>query len=90
MIIISSYAKSWYTDNAVASPASIMAYIGHNFALSPLSRSDWNAYDYSNSFDYTHAPLGSARMSSQAVPQWERDYTRTPSMIQMSQFTVKR
>jgi hypothetical protein len=76
MLIISPYAKSGYTDNAVASPASIMAYIEHTFALAPLSRADQNAYDYSNSFDYTQPPLGPVSMSSQAVPQWEQDYIR--------------
>jgi phospholipase C len=79
MIIISPYAKSGYTDNAVASPASILAYIEHTFALPPLRRADQNAYDYSNSFDYTQSPLGSVSMSSQAVPQWEQDYIRTHS-----------
>jgi phospholipase C len=77
MIIISPYAKAGYSDNNVASSSSILAYIEHNFGLSPLTSSDQNAYDYSNSFDYTQAPLGSVKMSSQPVPQWERNYIRT-------------
>ena len=80
MIIISPYAKSGYTDNSVASMSSPLAYIEHNFNLSPLSSADRGAYDYSNSFDYTQtppAPLGQAMLSSQAIPQKERNYIRT-------------
>jgi phospholipase C len=80
MIIISPYAKSGYTDNSVASMSSPLAYIEHNFNLSPLSSADRGAYDYSNSFDYTQTPLtplGPAKLSSQAIPQEERNYIRT-------------
>jgi phospholipase C len=77
MIIISPYAKPGYTDNSVASMSSPLAYIEHNFGLSPLSSADQTAYDYSNSFDYTQTRLGPATLSSQTIPQKERNYIRT-------------
>jgi phospholipase C len=77
MIIISPYAKSGYTDNSVASMSSPLAYIEHNFGLSPLSKADQSAYDYSNSFNYTQTPLGPAKLSSQTIPKKERNYIRT-------------
>jgi phospholipase C len=77
MIIISPYAKPGYTDNSVASMSSPLAYIEHNFGLSPLSSADQGAYDYSNSFNYTQTPLGPAKLSSQTIPKKERNYIRT-------------
>jgi phospholipase C len=77
MIIISPYAKSGYTDNSVASMSSPLAYIEHNFGLSPLGSSDQGAYDYSNSFNYSQTSLGPAKLSSQAIPKKERNYIRT-------------
>jgi hypothetical protein len=77
MIIISPYAKPGYTDNNVASMSSPLAYIEHNFGLSPLSSADQTAYDYSNSFNYTQTPLGPAKLSVQTIPKKERNYIRT-------------
>jgi hypothetical protein len=60
--------------------SSPLAYIEHNFNLAPLSSADQGAYGYSNSFDYTQtplAPLGPAKLTSQAIPQKERNYIRT-------------
>jgi phospholipase C len=77
MIIISPYARPGYTDNKVASMSSPLAYIEHNFGLDPLSSADRDAYDYSNSFDYTRSPSGPVQLSSQTIPKKERDYIRT-------------
>src|SRR5215210_3829365 len=77
MIIISPYARPGFTDNNVASMSSPLAYIEHNFGLSPLSSADQTAYDYSNSFNYTQTPLGPAKLSVQTIPQKERNYIRT-------------
>jgi phospholipase C len=77
MIIVSPYAKPGYTDNGVASMSSPLAYIEHNFGLSPLSSADQSAYDYSNSFNYTQAPLAPAKTTFKAIPQKEREYIRT-------------
>ena len=78
MIIISPYARPGYTDNNVASMSSPLAYIEHNFSLSPLSSADRDAYDYSNSFDYTlRSQLGPVKLSSQTIPKKERNYIRT-------------
>jgi len=76
MIIISPYAKPGYTDNSVASMSSPLAYIEHNFGLSPLSSADQGAYDYSNSFNYTQSPLTAAKTTSKAIPKKERNYIR--------------
>jgi phospholipase C len=77
MIIVSPYARSGYTDNNVASMSSPLAYIEHNFGLSPLGSADQGAYDYSNSLDYTQAPLAPAKTTFKALSQKERDYIRT-------------
>jgi phospholipase C len=77
MIIISPYAGPGYTDNSVASMSSPLAYIEHNFGLSPLSSADQGAYDYRNSFDYSQKPVGPVQLSSQTIPTKERQYIRT-------------
>jgi hypothetical protein len=71
------YAKPGHTDNSVASMSSPLAYIEHNFGLSPLGSADQGAYDYSNSFNYSQTSLGPAKLSSQAIPKKERNYIRT-------------
>jgi phospholipase C len=76
MIIISPYARPGYTDNNDASMSSPLAYIEHNFGLSPLSSADQGAYDYRNSFDYSQKPVGPVQLSSQTIPTKERQYIR--------------
>jgi phospholipase C len=57
MVIVSPYAKAGYTDSNTASFASILAYIEHNFDLPSLGQADSASYDYSDSFDYSQAPI---------------------------------
>jgi phospholipase C len=68
MIIVSPYARPRYTDSAVASFASMLAYTENVFALGPLSRADASAYDYTNSFNYGQRPLAPVPMRSRPVP----------------------
>jgi phospholipase C len=59
MVIASPYARLGLTDSNDATYASILAYVEHNFGLTPLSTGDATAYDYSNAFDYSQSPATS-------------------------------
>jgi phospholipase C len=74
MVVVSPYAKAGYTDSNVASFASMLAYVEHVFNVPPLGTADANAYNYSNAFDYTQAPLAGVRMVRQAIPPAEQRY----------------
>ena len=56
MVIVSPFAKRGYTDSNVASIASMLAFTESTFGLEPLWITDREAYDYSQSFDFTQAP----------------------------------
>jgi phospholipase C len=62
MIIVSPYAVRGHTDSNTASDASMLAFVEHDFGLSPLSSLDGQAYAFSGSFNFTQAPLGPVRM----------------------------
>jgi hypothetical protein len=49
----------------------MLAYVEHTFGVAPLSADDANAYDFSNSFDYTQPPLPGIRLHEKRVPRWE-------------------
>ncbi len=68
LIIVSPYAKPGYTDTTPASFASILAYTEHTFGLPPLEENDAQAYDFSGAFNYSQAPLRSARMVTRPLP----------------------
>jgi TolB protein len=76
MVMISPYAKAAFTDSTNASFASMLAYIEHTFGLAPLSTEDSNAYDFSDSFDYSQRRIAPIRMQSHAVPRWEQRWIR--------------
>jgi phospholipase C len=57
MVIVSPYARAGYTDSNPASFASILAFTEQTFGLPALSLNDAGAYAFSNSFDYSQAPL---------------------------------
>ncbi len=83
MVIVSPYAKPGYTDPTVASFASILAFIEHNFGLASLGGLDGTAYDYRNAFNYSQAPLGTVHMGGRGcrgrnVAGWRR--THRPRM----------
>ena len=77
MVIVSPYAKASYTDSNVASIASMMAFVEHNWGLAPTSYADAEAYDYSNSFDYTQLPLAPTTIVPTPLSQAERRWIRT-------------
>ena len=64
MVIVSPWARPGFTDHTTASYASMLAFIEHTFALSPLTRADGTAYDYSGAFNYSQTPLRPAEVSS--------------------------
>ena len=69
MVIVSPYARKGYTDSNVATFASILAFTEHTLGITtPLTANDAQAYDYSDSFDFTQVPLAPTRMVSTAIP----------------------
>jgi phospholipase C len=76
MVIVSPYAKAGFTDHTFATYASMLAYIEHTFGLNPLTSQDANAYDFSNSFDYTQVPIGAVRNVIRRIPPWEERYMK--------------
>jgi phospholipase C len=71
MVIVSPYAIAGHTDHNVASFASMLAYTEHTLGLAALGSADQNAYDYSQSFDYSQTPLAPAVLTQRP--------SRTPS-----------
>ena len=67
LVIVSPYAKAGYTDSSQASFASILAFTEQTFGLPALSLNDAGAYAFSNSFDYSQAPLPAIPMVQQPV-----------------------
>jgi phospholipase C len=77
MIIVSPYARPGFTDSNVASFYSLLAFTEHTFGLSPLSPADADAYDYSQSFDYSQRPLPPVAMRRESISSAERTYIAT-------------
>jgi phospholipase C len=76
MVIVSPYAKPGFTDSAIASYASMLAFVEHTFALAPLSSADANAYDYAKSFNYSQTPLTPIPLANHPVSRSEMQYIR--------------
>ena len=74
MVIVSPYVKAGSTDSTPATYSSMLAYTEHVFDLAPLGSADQNAYDYSDSFDYSQTPLAAATMVHTYVSAAERAY----------------
>jgi len=53
MVIVSPQTKASFVDHTQASFDSMLAFVENNWALSPLSPSDADAYDYCHSFVFT-------------------------------------
>ena len=77
MIIVSPYALRGSTDSNVASFASVLAFIEHDFGLAPLTDADASAYDYTASFSWPRPHLGTVAMSQHPIPAWERSVLDT-------------
>jgi phospholipase C len=69
MVIVSPYAKPGFTDSMVASYASMLTFIEHNFGLDPLSRADADAYDYADSINLAQEPLPPIELPNHPVPR---------------------
>jgi phospholipase C len=76
MVIVSPYAKPAFTDSNIASFASMLAFVEHTFGLAPLSPTDAEAYDYSDSFDYAQSPQGPIALDQHPIPEWEAEWIR--------------
>jgi phospholipase C len=73
MVIASPYAIPQFTDSTTAvQPYSMLAFIDHNFGLTPLTNGVAQAYDYSNSFNFTQQPLAGPRMTHTDISAAER------------------
>jgi phospholipase C len=72
MVIVSPYAKSRYTDSNQASIASLLAFTEHNFGLPALGRTNADAYDFSNAFNYGQSPLAKVQMTHSPLSRSER------------------
>jgi phospholipase C len=72
MVIVSPYAKPGFTDSNIASTNSILAFIEHTFKLPALGTGDAEAYDFSQSFDFTQQPPPTPTMTHTTIPQSER------------------
>lgn len=72
MIIVSPYARPGFTDNTQTSSVGILKYTEDTFGLTSLTANDGSAYDFSNAFDYSQAPLKPVQMTKTALPSWAR------------------
>ena len=61
------------TDSTTAvQPYSMIAFVDHTFGLTPLTGGVANAYDYSNSFNFSQKPLVGPKMTYTHIPAAER------------------
>ena len=74
MVIVSPYAKPGFTDSETAGFPSLMAFTEHLFNLPPLGTADAQAYDYSDSFDFTQTPLAPVEMRWRRISPAEAHY----------------
>jgi phospholipase C len=76
LVIVSPYARAGFTDSNTATFISLLAYTEHTFGLQPLNSDDAQAYDFSQSFDYSQTPLPPVAMTRTAIPDRERAWLR--------------
>jgi phospholipase C len=69
LLIVSPYARHRYTDTTPATYAGVLAYVEQTFGLAPLGINDARAYPFTNSFNYSQAPLRPVRMVTPPVPR---------------------
>ena len=77
MIIVSPYARPGFTDSNAASFYSLLAFTEHTFGLPPLNTGDADAYDYSQSFNYSQRPRQPVTMRRESISAAERAYIAT-------------
>jgi phospholipase C len=78
MVIVSPWAKPGFTDSNPTSLVGILSFVEHTFGLTPLNEIDQNAYDFANSFDFTHSPTAPVQMKRSWVPPENRDLESDP------------
>jgi phospholipase C len=76
MVIVSPYAKPGFTDSTTTTFMGMLAYSEHTFGLPPLASADANAYDYTDSFDYSQVPLAGPAMTHTRIPAKERAWIK--------------
>ncbi len=76
MVIVSPFAKRGFTDKNVASFASLLAFIEHNFRLPPLAKADAEAYDFSNSFNFSQPDFSTIPMITSLETSEDREYMK--------------
>jgi phospholipase C len=69
LVIVSPYARHGYTDTTPATYAGVLAYVEQTFGLARLGINDAQAYPFTNSFNYSQAPLRPVRMVTRPVPR---------------------
>jgi Phosphoesterase family len=67
LVIVSPWARAGYTDSTPATFASILAFTEQTFGLTALGPNDAGAYPFSNSFNFSQAPLHGVTMIQQPV-----------------------
>ncbi len=77
MIIVSPYAKAGYTDSAVASYASMLAFAEHALGVAPLGSRDKNAYGYGNAFDFSQPPRAGVPLAGHPIPRGSQLFLAT-------------
>jgi phospholipase C len=82
LVIVSPYARPGYTDTTHTTFAGILAYVEHNFGLSPLGPNDRNAYGFRNAFNYSQAPLRPERMVTRPLPASAKRIRITRAMLE--------
>lgn len=70
LVIVSPFAKPGFTDTTATTFAGILGFTECNFGLTPLGRSDAQAYSFTNAFNFHQAPLRPARL---IYRKWPRD-----------------
>jgi phospholipase C len=74
MVIVSPWVKPVSTNSTLAiQPYSMMAFIQHLFGLRSLTPAVNNAYDYSDSFDFTQTPIAPVHMTRSRISERERE-----------------
>jgi phospholipase C len=77
MVIVSPYAKARFTDSTPATFACMQAFTERNFGLAPMSTRDALTYDFSDSFDFTQAPLPPIPLEQHPLPDWVVEWVET-------------
>jgi phospholipase C len=80
VVIVSPFAIPGFTDTTATTFAGILAYTEHTFGLSALGVNDAQAYDFSNAFNYSQAPLKPAPMVDRPLPASAKHIRLTPAL----------